>query len=267
MAETQSVKRNYQIFKIVGIYAIIGLIYIYTSDTILDFFITDHEIGTVVSIFKGSAFIILTSLLLFILIKLYDNKTRLSEQQVLASEKRFKLLFQKVADPVYIADTHGRMISANDHACHELGYTLEEIQQLHLVDIDATPNIHEVVAAQLPALKNASITFESNHRRKDGSVFPVELKVGLIDLDGQPSLMGVARDISKRKRIGDCLAFLAHATTVHDEENFFTDWLDSWRTVWKWSVSASTSSNRAISRPGPWRFSSTANLRTMSPKR
>lgn len=179
MQETQSVNRRYHIFRIVGIYAIVGLIYIYASDTILDIFVTDHETETIISIFKGSIFIILTSFLLYILIKLYDNKTKLSEQQALASEKRFKLLFQKVADPVYIADTQGRMISANDHACHELGYTLEEIQQLNLSEIDVTPNIHEEIAKKLPALRDYSITFESSHRRKDGSMFPVELKVGL----------------------------------------------------------------------------------------
>lgn len=221
VANAQIVNRNYHIFRIVGIYAAVGLVYIYASDKILDLFVTDYEAKTFISIFKGSAFIVLTSFLLYILIKLYDNKTKLSEQQALASEKRFKLLFQKVADPVYIADTRGRMISANDHACQELGYTLEEIQQLHLAEIDATPNIHEEIAKKISLLKNSSLTFESSHRRKDGTVFPVELKVGLIDLDGQPSLMGVARDISKRKRIGDCLAFLAQATTVHDEEDFF----------------------------------------------
>ena len=66
-----------------------------------------------------------------------------------------------------------------------------------------------------------SLTFESNHRRKDGSMFPVEVNVSLSQLDGQLAIMGVARNMSKRKCIQNCLAFLAQTATTPSGENFF----------------------------------------------
>ena len=124
-----------------------------------------------------------------------------SEQAAIASEQRFKELFQNVADPIYIADTTGRIIAANDQACRELDYTLEELLQLSLAEVDAGADDSDFFAAKLSLLENnKTATFESSHRRKDGSLFPVELNVCLIDLSGQQAVMGVARNITKRKK-------------------------------------------------------------------
>ena len=71
--------RQYGILKIVFIYALFGLLWIYTSDTVLGWFVNDHRIIVQIAIFKGSVFIILTSLLLYFLIKQYDQKTATSE--------------------------------------------------------------------------------------------------------------------------------------------------------------------------------------------
>ena len=112
---------RYNIFKIVGIYAAFGFLWIYTSDTVLGLFVKDPKITTQIAIFKGSAFIILTSLLLYILIKLYNEKTINSEKAVIASEKRFEQLFHQVADPVYITGIGGKILASNGQSCRELG--------------------------------------------------------------------------------------------------------------------------------------------------
>ena len=206
MANRLLIDRRHSIFKIVGIYAVFGFLWIYTSDTVLGLFALNSKSATQIAIFKGSAFIIVTSLLLYILIKLYDQKTINSEQAAIASEIRFEQLFQKVADPIYITDTKGKIIAANDQSCRELGHTREEMLQLHLSEIDASSDANDMFAANLPLLtNNSSITFETNHRRKDGSVFPVELNVCLIDLAGQQAVMGVARNITERKRAAEQL--------------------------------------------------------------
>jgi len=223
------INRNYNILKIVGIYAVFGFLWIYTSDTVLELFVLDPKITTQIAIFKGSAFIIITSLLLYILIKLYDKKTINSEQVAIASAKRFEALFQKVADSIFITDTKGKIIAANDQSCRELGYTLEEILRLHMSEVDASAGADDIFAANLFLLANNAITFETNHRRKDGSVFPVELNVCLIDLAGQQAVMGVARNITERKHAEQELRqshelmsyIIKHNTSalaVHDKE-------------------------------------------------
>ena len=123
-----------------------------------------------------------------------------SEQAVIASEQRFRELFENVADPVYIADMTGKIIAANDQACHELCYSPDELLSRNISDLDAVDD-EEMVSARLRGFSpSSSVTFESVHRRKDGTTFPAEVKVRLIDFDNRPAVIGVARNISERKK-------------------------------------------------------------------
>ncbi|MEW6427577.1 MAG: transporter substrate-binding domain-containing protein [Thermodesulfobacteriota bacterium] len=124
-----------------------------------------------------------------------------SEKAALASEQRFRELFQNVADPVYIADLSGKIIAANDQACTELGYSREELLRTHVTNLDTGEIGPDRVAAFFRDHPDAqTFTFESCHRRKDGSTFPVELKARVIDFEGSRALLGVARNLSERKQ-------------------------------------------------------------------
>jgi PAS domain S-box-containing protein len=117
------------------------------------------------------------------------------------SEERFRELFQNIVDPVYISDSKGKILAANEQAYLTLGYSQAELLACSLNELDAVTDSPEKVSEQLAGFpQERSATFESVHRRKDGSVFPVEVHVGIITFDGQPAIMGVARDISERKR-------------------------------------------------------------------
>ncbi|WP_224982983.1 PAS domain S-box protein [Geomonas agri] len=124
-----------------------------------------------------------------------------SEQEVAASEQRFRQLFQNVADPVYIADAAGRILAANDQACSELGFTREELTAKKIGDLDAINNDDKKVVQQIESFPtSSSVTFETMHRRKDGTTFPAEVKVRRIDFEDRPAIIGVARNISERKK-------------------------------------------------------------------
>lgn len=120
------------------------------------------------------------------------------------SEERFRELFQNVPDPVYIADETGWIIAANDQACRELGYSLQELQACHISDVDAVSDTPEKVSSLHEHFNPAvSTTLETLHRRKDGSLFPVEVHIRIITYDDTSAFMGVARNITERKRIED----------------------------------------------------------------
>ncbi len=134
-----------------------------------------------------------------------------SEQAAVVSEQSFRELFQNVADPIYIADMTGRIVIANDQACRELGYTLEELQTLNISDLDAVTCSPELISAHFKDLsERASTTFETINLRKDGSQFPVEVNVRFINFDGLSALMGVARNITDRKRAEEERLHLEH---------------------------------------------------------
>ena len=123
------------------------------------------------------------------------------EKSLYASENMFRELFENVADPVYISDSRGKIISANNQACIEMGYSLEELLQLHIFDLDAVFTTPEMVASHFNELsKTGSVTFESRHQRKNGSQFPVEINARTFDMKRQQYVIGVARNLSERKR-------------------------------------------------------------------
>ncbi|MFH1026564.1 MAG: PAS domain S-box protein, partial [Pseudomonadota bacterium] len=101
----------------------------------------------------------------------------------------------------YITDMAGNIVAANARASSELGCSNQELLQLNIIDLDAVFTTPELVAEHFKALaESKAMTFETIHRRKDGSQFPVEINVRLIDFDGRPSVMGVARNISARRQ-------------------------------------------------------------------
>ncbi len=125
----------------------------------------------------------------------------LSEEALVASEQRFKTLFENLADPVYISNMSGKIVAANAQASTELGYSNEEFLALGILDLDAVHTTPEKISEYFGNLsKFKAMTFETIHRRKDGSQFPVEVNVRLVDFDGQPAVMGVARNITERKQ-------------------------------------------------------------------
>ena len=123
------------------------------------------------------------------------------EKSLYASENKFQELFENVADPVYISDSYGKIIAANNQACIEMGYSLEELLQFHIVDLDAVFSKPEMVTSHFSELfKTGSMTFESIHQRKNGSQFPVEIKARTFEMKRRQYVIGVARNLSERKR-------------------------------------------------------------------
>lgn len=117
------------------------------------------------------------------------------------SEERFRELFESIADPIYISDLQGKIVIANEQACQVLGYSSAELLQMNLNEVDGTDTAIEDFITHLPILEaEGPVTFEATHRRKDGSVFPVEINVRHITFNDQPAVMGVARDITERKK-------------------------------------------------------------------
>lgn len=124
-----------------------------------------------------------------------------SEQAAIVSQQRFRDIFDSLADPVYIADMSGKIIAANAQASQELGYSNEELLAKRIFELDDVVVTPELLSAQTSELfEVGAVAIESIHRRKDGSQFPVEINIRLIDFDGQLSVLGVARNISERKQ-------------------------------------------------------------------
>jgi PAS domain S-box-containing protein len=122
------------------------------------------------------------------------------------SEKRYRTLMEQAAEAIFVHDTKGQVVDVNQHACKSLGYTREELLSMNLADIDAEATENKKGGLFWPkALAGQSVTFESTHKRKDGSTFPVEVTLGSTTLNKEIAVIGLVRDITERKKMEESL--------------------------------------------------------------
>ncbi|MGO9446570.1 MAG: PAS domain S-box protein [Thiobacillaceae bacterium] len=124
------------------------------------------------------------------------DKTNLRRE----NEKNLALL-RNASDGIHIIDAEGNIIEASDSFCAMLGYPYAEMIGMNVSQWDAQMSRSELmrrVHGQL-ALKERS-QFETLHRRKDGTVFNVEVSGFPLELDGKPVLFNSSRDITERKQ-------------------------------------------------------------------
>lgn len=123
------------------------------------------------------------------------------------SEARLQCVVERVPDPIYVSDSAGRIVHVNHAATRALGYGINELIGLNVLDVDIafTKSSADELWKSMLDQPETIATFETNHRRKDGSSFPVEVRLSLIDWDGQPHYLATARDLTERRRSEDAL--------------------------------------------------------------
>lgn len=119
-----------------------------------------------------------------------------AEKAIRESEKRFRQLVEHAADALFLHDK-GKIIEVNQQACHSLGYTREELLNMSISDFEEGINPQELDNLWEQEME-APVTLLGTHRRKDGSTFPVEVKVGDFDYEGRRVRLALARDIIDR---------------------------------------------------------------------
>jgi PAS domain S-box-containing protein len=128
------------------------------------------------------------------------TERRRAEEALRESEERYRTIMDQAADAVFMRDEMGRILEANRKACQSLGYSREELLAKSVWDID--PDALQAGKQRLwdKILAGEQFTFESRHRRKDGSFFPVEATLGLVRLPAGPAVLGIVRDITERRQ-------------------------------------------------------------------
>ncbi|MCK9591037.1 MAG: PAS domain S-box protein [Methanoregula sp.] len=133
-----------------------------------------------------------------------------SEQRIRESEKKFRTLFNNANDAIYIHElfpdgTPGKFLEVNDNMCSRLDYTREELLTMTIRDIVSDAHRQKMPEIGLQIAKTGFHTFYGEHKRKDGSVFPVEINTRRFTLSGKEIVMVAARDITERKRAEEAL--------------------------------------------------------------
>lgn len=163
-------------------------------------------------LYNGFAVVFLATVLSMLAAWIFESTTRSMGREIKESEERFRMLVNNAGDGVFLCNGKGDIIDVNDMACATLGYRREELLQLKISEIRT-----EVPLNQLQRLWNeietgTSTTVEEIHRRKDGTTFPVEVRLTKINYGNEYHIIKVARDITERKE--------AEAKLIKDEQRF-----------------------------------------------
>ena len=130
--------------------------------------------------------------------------------------RRFELLSEHSRDIIlFIGYQDGRILEANAAAVRAYGYSRDELRTLTIRDLRA-PQTVNVTAQQMAVAEAGGILFETLHRRRDGSIFPVEVSSQGATLGGGRILISIIRDITGRKQAGEALRLkdqLLHLTS------------------------------------------------------
>lgn len=122
-------------------------------------------------------------------------------QSLQDSNKRFLALLDRAGDSVFLTDMNGRLVDVNKMACQVLGYSREELLRMTVFDVNPEAKDMKPQENLWPNLTlDEHVTINRQHRRKDGSLFPVEIRIGLIALHDGNYILGFARDISEREQ-------------------------------------------------------------------
>jgi len=132
---------------------------------------------------------------------------RRAEEQLEESENRFRSVIDVAGDGIFIADLDGTIVDFNAAACDRLGYTCEELQRMNVRQVD--PKAAELRPEEFRRLHERAmgepLLWEGTHRRRDGTTFPVQVRISGVQLGDRQYVVGIARDVTEQKRTEEAL--------------------------------------------------------------
>ena len=125
----------------------------------------------------------------------HDTGPRLLAQRAL---ERYRLLAEHARDILVVLRLRdGAIVETNNAAMIAYGYDREALLQMNIADLRA-PETIEALHEDLGRVGEGAL-FETIHKRRDGSTFPVEVSAVSMEIDGERMILSLVRDISERR--------------------------------------------------------------------
>ena len=128
--------------------------------------------------------------------------------------ERYRLLAERARDIILFIGLDGRIVEANDAAAQAYGYTRDELLSMTIHDLRAVQT-KPLIAPQMETADARGLLFETLHRRKDGTTFPVQVSSqGTSGPHGGRLLLSIVRDVTDRQRLQDQLMHADRLVTL-----------------------------------------------------
>jgi len=141
-------------------------------------------------------------------LRLEIGERKRAEEALRSSENRFKTLFESAPDAYYLNDLKGNFIDGNKAAEKLIGYKRKELIgknlfELNLLPLDQLPKVAELLGDNFEGKVTGPNELISN--KKDGGILILEIRTIPIKLKDQDVILGIARDVTERKRLEERL--------------------------------------------------------------
>lgn len=158
--------------KIVAVYVIVSGLWIFFSDALLEALVSDPHLMSRIATLKGWLFILVTSALLFVLIRRYvcyfrDTNERIAQhqEQLRESERRFSELMERVHMIALMLDTKGNITFCNDYLLGLTGWSRAELMGRNWFDIFLPAGIKDKVTAVFEqGIANGDLTYHYENK-------------------------------------------------------------------------------------------------------
>ncbi len=120
------------------------------------------------------------------------------------NNERYTAIIQTAMDGFVLLDMRGHLLEVNETYCLMTGYSKQELLAMSISDLEAAEIATDTVGHIRKIMSQGADRFESQQRRKDGTIFDVEVTVQYRDIAGG-QMVAFLRDITDRKKAGQLL--------------------------------------------------------------
>lgn len=128
---------------------------------------------------------------------------RTMQLELAASRQRTASLFDAVPDPITVLDLDGNILDANSAACDAYGRSREQLSELNVRDLNPTLPADRMDEVKRSHAVGDLFLHETVNTHGDGSLFPVDVHSAVFMDRGEPRVLAVARDVSRRRAAED----------------------------------------------------------------
>ncbi|MGC9434945.1 MAG: PAS domain S-box protein [Methanomicrobiales archaeon] len=118
------------------------------------------------------------------------------------SEEWYRSLFDQSAEGIFLHDLEGNILDVNHAAVTQSGYSRDELLQMTVFDLhpENADDRDDILRQWHDWEPEQPVTIETSHRRKDGSLFPAEVRTGVVRIGDGTYMFALVQDITERKR-------------------------------------------------------------------
>lgn len=127
-----------------------------------------------------------------------------SEERLKENEQRLRAILEASTDGFWLVDNEGNILAVNEAYSRMSGYTEAELLTMRVSDVDALEGVAEAEEHIRKIREQGSDHFETRHRRKDGTIFDVEINVVHQPM-GDGRQVAFMRDVTESKRAAEAL--------------------------------------------------------------